>query len=307
MRIGDCHLTYCTNVHPGEQLPEVLDNLERYVTEVKALVSPTAPFAVGLWLAHDAALALQNGQLPRLIDTLQERGLYVPTLNGFPFGAFHGTRVKERVYEPDWRDPKRREHSVRLARILAELVPSGVRGSISTLPGGFKPALRDAGDHARIASALLSYAVDLHQIEQDTGKHIMLGLEPEPCCMLETIEEAVTFFGAHLHDERAIASVAQLAGFLVVHDAERRVGGRAHAGCRHLAEDRAASRFVGIAALACELQRAFEVALHPVAALVHEREVDAAQAVAAVAARLGASLRSLEAPFDADARQVHRA
>jgi hypothetical protein len=212
MRIGDTHLTYCTNVHPGEHLPEVLDNLGRYVAEVKALASPSAPFAVGLWLAHDAAVALENGALPELRSALREHDLYVPTLNGFPFGAFHGTRVKERVYEPDWRDARRREHSVRLARILAQLLPDGVRGSISTLPGGYKPALRGLVDEERIAGALLAYVGDLHALEQDTGKHIMLGLEPEPCCMLETIEETVAFFSTHLQDERAVASVAQITG-----------------------------------------------------------------------------------------------
>jgi sugar phosphate isomerase/epimerase len=212
MRIGDTHLTYCTNVHPGEHLPEVLANLGRYVAEVKALASPGAPFAVGVWLAHDAAVALENGALPELQSALREHDLYVPTLNGFPFGAFHGTRVKERVYEPDWRDRRRREHSVRLARILAQLLPDGVRGSISTLPGGYKPALRGLVDEERIAGALLAYVGDLHALERDTGKHIMLGLEPEPCCMLETIEETVAFFSTHLQDERAVASVAQLTG-----------------------------------------------------------------------------------------------
>lgn len=212
MRVGDTHLTYCTNVHPGERLPEVLSNLERYVAEVKALASPSEPFAVGLWLAHDAALALEAGELPRLCDALAEHGMYVPTLNGFPFGAFHGTRVKERVYEPDWRDPRRREHSVRLARVLAALLPAGVRGSISTLPGGYKPALKNLADHERIATQLLAYVADLHAVERDTGKHIMLGLEPEPCCMLETVAETVEFFSTHLQSVRAVASVAQLAG-----------------------------------------------------------------------------------------------
>lgn len=212
MRIGDTHLTYCTNVHPGEQLPEVLGNLERYVAEVKKLASPNAPFAVGLWLAHDAALALEAGGLAELQDALHKHDLYVPTLNGFPFGAFHGTRVKERVYEPDWRDPRRREHSARLARLLAQLLPQGVRGSISTLPGGFKPALRGTVDQERIAGALLDHVADLHAVERDTGKHIMLGLEPEPCCMLETIAEVIEFFATQLHDERAVATVAQLAG-----------------------------------------------------------------------------------------------
>jgi len=212
MRIGDSHLTYCTNVHPGERLPEVLGNLERHVAAVKARVSPDRPFAAGLWLAHEAALSLDTGGVGPLRDVLARHDLYVPTLNGFPFGAFHGTRVKERVYVPDWRDPVRREHTVRLARILAQLLPDGVRGSISTLPGGFKPVLASVEAHALVAHQLLRCVAELHAIERQTGRLIVLGLEPEPCCMLETIAETTAFFAQHLHDERALATLADLTG-----------------------------------------------------------------------------------------------
>jgi sugar phosphate isomerase/epimerase len=165
-----------------------------------------------LWLAHEAALALEANGVSPLRDVLARHDLYVPTLNGFPFGAFHGTRVKERVYVPDWRDPQRREHTVRLARILAQLLPPGVRGSISTLPGGYKPLLTGSGDHALIARQLLECVAELHAVERDTGKHITLGLEPEPCCMLETIAETTAFFAEHLQDDRALATLAQLTG-----------------------------------------------------------------------------------------------
>lgn len=213
MRVGESHLTYCTNVHPGETLPEVIHNLTHEVAQVKARVSPAAPFAVGLWLSHRAALALDDeASFAQLRETLATRGLYVPTLNGFPFGAFHGTRVKENVYVPDWRDPQRREHSHRLARVLANLLPEGVRGSVSTLPGGYKPLLTASDDHARVAEQLIIHAAELHAIEQATGKHIMLGLEPEPCCMLETIAETVAFFDRHLQSERAVAQLANHVG-----------------------------------------------------------------------------------------------
>ncbi len=40
----------------------------------------------------------------------------------------------------------------------------------------------------------------------------MLALEPEPCCMLETVEETVAFFRDHLHGEASAAVVAERAG-----------------------------------------------------------------------------------------------
>ena len=54
--------------------------------------------------------------------------LYVFTINGFPYGTFHGTRVKEEVYLPDWRDEERLRYTDELADLLAKLLPDGVGG-----------------------------------------------------------------------------------------------------------------------------------------------------------------------------------
>src|SRR5262245_8331684 len=95
------HLTYCTNVHRGESLAEVRQNLVGYVAKVKALVAPAQRFGVGLWLSAAAARELQQpGERARLQALLREHGLYVFTLNGFPYGAFHGSAIKTRVYQP---------------------------------------------------------------------------------------------------------------------------------------------------------------------------------------------------------------
>ena len=58
---GRTHLTYCTNIHPGERWEQVRDNLERYLPEVKARVSPQKPFGIGLRLSNIAAEELATG------------------------------------------------------------------------------------------------------------------------------------------------------------------------------------------------------------------------------------------------------
>lgn len=197
MRVGGAHLTYCTNIHPGESWAEVFANLEQFVAPVAAAVGPGAPFGIGLRLSARAAAELE---LPRLQRWLAERDLYVFTINGFPHGAFHGVPVKEAVYRPDWREPERVAYTNRLADLLAELLPSGVDGTISTVPGCF----RDRGDGAgpEMAANLARCAAHLAAIEQRTGKRIMLALEPEPACAIETLAEAVAFFVEHALDRR---------------------------------------------------------------------------------------------------------
>ena len=47
---------------------------------------------------------------------LDDEGLYVAIINGFPYGPFHGTPVKASVYAPDWRDPARVAYTLDLIR-----------------------------------------------------------------------------------------------------------------------------------------------------------------------------------------------
>lgn len=155
---GQAHLTYCANVHRGESWAETFAALRRHLPEVKRQVSPAAPMGVGLRLSAEAAAALAE---PAALDTLRgslaEQALYVFTINGFPYGRFHGVPVKEQVYAPDWRRPERLAYTDRLAGLLAALLPAdrSVTGSISTVPGAFRAAGAEPGARIAIANALL--------------------------------------------------------------------------------------------------------------------------------------------------------
>ena len=105
---GDVHLTYCTNIHAGESWDEVRESLEAHLPPIKAAVSPGAPLGLGLRLSAIAAQALsQPAAFDELRSLLSRHDLYVFTINAFPYGPFHGTRVKEDVYQPDWLAPER--------------------------------------------------------------------------------------------------------------------------------------------------------------------------------------------------------
>lgn len=214
MQIADLgHLSYCTNIHPGETWPEVRDQLQRHLPPLKRQLSPEAPFGVGLRLSAVAAAALHEAPaLAGFKDWLQAQGLYVFTLNGFPYGSFHGKPLKQGVYRPDWSEPERLVYTRQLADILAALLPEGVEGSISTVPGGFKGDIVDDQDRQAIIGNLLAMAACLRELYRETGRSICLALEPEPSCMLETVEETLDFFNGALFTERNAQRLAEACG-----------------------------------------------------------------------------------------------
>ena len=214
MKLGGAHLGYCTNIHPGESWDEVRASLGRYLPLVKRRVSPDAPFGVGLRLSARAAATLaEPPALEEFREFLAAENLYVFTINGFPYGPFHGTPVKERVYLPDWCDPARLAYTNQLADLLAALLPADWTGygSVSTVPGAFKTAATGPAAVAAIVEQLLQHVAHLVSLERRSGRCIVLALEPEPCCLLETVDETVEFFVAHLHSMAAAKRVAELA------------------------------------------------------------------------------------------------
>ncbi len=220
MKLGDgVHLTYCSNIHPGESWADVRANLGRHLPAVRDRLRPAGEFGIGLRLSARAAEELSApGALDEFRQFLARERLYVFTVNGFPFGTFHGTRVKEEVYLPDWRDPQRLHYSNRLADLLAQLLPAEgttgtfMEGSISTVPGAYKPALGGAQDVARMVEHLVQHVAYLVGLHARTGRRIALALEPEPCCFLETIDETVAFFEGTLHGVQAVRRLGELSG-----------------------------------------------------------------------------------------------
>jgi sugar phosphate isomerase/epimerase len=151
----------------------------------------------GLWLPAPVAAILAE-EAARLNRLLEAQGLFLYTLNGFPFGDFHQHRVKEAVYEPAWDQRERLGYTIDLARILAHSLPDGsTEGTISTVPLGYEPTWNQqrqkrAVEHLCHAASLLS------DLRTETRKSVRLCLEPEPGCALEATDQAIRLFAEDL-------------------------------------------------------------------------------------------------------------
>ncbi len=191
-------LAYCTNIHPAESWLETLRALDTHVMAVRDRLLQSGdqpadkPYPIGLRLSAVAARELLTGDnLAYFKDWLAEKNSYVFTINGFPYGSFHGTRVKEKVFQPDWTTPERLEYTKQLFQILAEIAPKSSGGSVSTLPGSHKTFQADEKPILENLSNLAFFIDDLSQKHQID---LHLGLEPEPLGHFENTAETLAFF-----------------------------------------------------------------------------------------------------------------
>ncbi len=200
---GSNHLTYCTNIHPGSNWKSTFDSLKEYVPGIKAKVSNNDSFGLGLRLSNKASEELNEGDnLTVFKKWLRENEVYVFTMNGFPYGNFHDERVKENVHAPDWTTKERVIYTKRLFQQLAELIPDGISGGISTSPITYKHWYDSEVARQKAfeigAKNFVEVALYLHEIERTTGKYLHLDIEPEPDGLLENSDEVVYFFETHL-------------------------------------------------------------------------------------------------------------
>jgi len=188
------HLGYCTNVHPGADLP-ALHRVVGHAAAVRGRLG-VARLGVGLWLsgAVVAALEATPAEVDRLAAALEAAGLYSFTFNAFPYGDFHAGVVKRAVYTPDWTTEGRADYTVAAARLLQRLAPSDLEHlTLSTLPLGW----RDGWDAPRTDLAcdrLIATAVALRRLADEGGRPVRLCIEPEPGCVVETTAEAIDLF-----------------------------------------------------------------------------------------------------------------
>jgi hypothetical protein len=202
MKLASGHLTYCTNIHAGESWPDHFAALQKNFPDIKKSVSPDQPMGIGLRLSHIASLELiKKDNLQLFKQWLTENNAYVFTMNGFPYGGFHHTRVKDMVHSPDWQTNERVAYTSRLFLILKDLLPKGMEGGISTSPLSYKPWFSKA-EWAKVTATatqnMISVLDVLIHLRLSEGVMMHLDIEPEPDGLLETGREFIDWYEQQL-------------------------------------------------------------------------------------------------------------
>ena len=149
------------------------------------------PFGVGLRLSARAARSSSSRPCSTHFALPSRRRYYVLTINGFPYGAFHGQRVKEQRYRPDWREMSASTTPTGSHGCWRRCWPIGRdRGQRQHGPRRFRSEIAGRAD-AAMADRLLGMRRTSVDLRERDRRDIALAIEPEPACYIETVDEAV--------------------------------------------------------------------------------------------------------------------
>lgn len=198
------HLSYCSNIHPGEEWATHFSVLQNSIPEIKAAVCPNEKMGIGLRLANQASIDLsEKSNFDAFKNWLEANDCYVFTMNGFPYGGFHNVVVKDQVHAPDWTTPERTNYTIRSFGLLAKLLPENLtEGGISTSPLSYRfwwetPEILE--EATKIATKnIISVVEALIDLQATTGKTLHLDIEPEPDGILENSHEYITWYKNYL-------------------------------------------------------------------------------------------------------------
>ena len=193
------HLTYCSNIHPGEKWDDHFKELRENLPFIKQQLSPGQSFGLGLRIANEASVELSKPEkIAEFKNWLAAEDIYVFVINGFPYGGFHNTVVKDHVHTPDWTTKDRLDYTVRLFNILEQLLPDNMEGGVSTPPLSYRlwwksdaekqKATLDATNH------ILILLDELIRIKEQTGKKLHLDIEPEPDGILDNMVDFINWY-----------------------------------------------------------------------------------------------------------------
>ncbi len=193
----DLWLAYGMNVHPGGGVDALEAAIASTVTPLRDRLGVEGTMGLAIRLDAEAVFELHEDEDRRrlLRDLLASEDLFAFTGNAFVAGDFHDVRgVKAEVYRPTWATQARVAYTIAFADVLADLAPAGSSLSLSTAPGSFRPFREAPGFDDRAAANLVRVGAHLTRLHEKTGVHVVLGLEPEPLCTIETTAEAIEFF-----------------------------------------------------------------------------------------------------------------
>ena len=176
MRTGpgsDVHLTYCTNIHPGETWPEVRRIVERARRRRQETGRPrrdrSASGSDSRPSPRKALASARERSTTSARCSTSQRTLRVHDQRVSLRQLSRRRASRKRSTAPIGRSRRGSLTRTRWPICWPSCVPRDMEGSISTAPLGFAPRMRDAASEERATRAMLEHARHLHRLARANG------------------------------------------------------------------------------------------------------------------------------------------
>ena len=205
-------LGYSSNLHAAETVADLERVLAAFTAEARTRLGWER---IGLDLRLGSAAIREMTRDPqaltRLRHALDQAGAAAHSLNAFPLRPFQAAVVKADAYRPDWTEDERTHDTIAIIPVALALSDDAFV-TVSTVPGSYRPFGAEKNDHALIATNLGRFAAHAAKAKRRCGRTVMLCLEPEPWCTLETSHDTAAFWRGPLATEGVAAATALLDG-----------------------------------------------------------------------------------------------
>ncbi len=204
-------LGYSTNLHPAKSVDDLVSTLTDFAGTARERLGWErlgVDLRLGSQAIHELADPERRAALRRVLDA---HHLSAHTFNAFPLQHFQADVVKRAAYVPDWTEAARLTDTIALISVALALTDAPVV-SISTVPGSYRGFGPGHNDPARIAAALGQWCAAAARAQRDHGRTVILALEPEPWCFLETTHDVVAFWQGALAQHGVAAAANALDG-----------------------------------------------------------------------------------------------
>ncbi len=205
-------LGYSSNLHRAEDVSELVEVLGTFTTQARQRLGWDR-LGIDLRLGSTAIAEMSRDPFARsrLRRALDQAGASAHTLNAFPLRPFQAAVVKADAYLPDWTEAARENDTIAIIPIALALSDEPVV-TVSTVPGSYRPFGPERNDPRIIAQALGRWAAVAAHAARETGRRVVLALEPEPWCFLETSHDSAAFWRGPLQEHGLPACSALLGG-----------------------------------------------------------------------------------------------
>lgn len=204
-------LGYSTNLHAAESLADIDQFLAGFTNDIRCRLG-WSDIGVDLRLGSQAIAELSH---PSCVAALRRRldsvGARAHSINAFPLLPFQTDVVKHNAYRPDWTEEQRASDTTALIALALALCDDE-QVTISTVPGSYRPFGPHHNNPVLIATALGTWAAAAAQAWRQTGRTVLLCLEPEPWCFLESSHDVATFWTGALADHGVEACTIAMRG-----------------------------------------------------------------------------------------------